>query len=95
VTNASDMQVDVELEVGDQQWLALAIARPHSRATVEDVLDPGASFRFRFRASGVPGGTVVVSREQLQGAGWRFEIPASVVHRLIQGGATATSPDGP
>jgi hypothetical protein len=88
VLNPANLLVDVDVSDGSRDgWLPIAIARPREVTTVEDVVDQGDVWRFRFHSTGVEGGEVRVTRAELEAARWRIAIPASVVDRLQRDGA--------
>jgi hypothetical protein len=88
VVNSSDLLVDVDVSDGSGDgWLPIGIARPRDVTTVEDVVDQGDRWHFRFRSTGVEGGEIRVTEEQLEAAGWRVSIPEPVVEQLQRDGA--------
>jgi hypothetical protein len=57
-------------------WLALSTADARSERTVEQVLDQGSTWIFRFGYSGYEE-EVELSRAELERSGWRVQVPDS------------------
>ncbi|MGH8972511.1 MAG: hypothetical protein ACRD0C_04840 [Acidimicrobiia bacterium] len=86
---------NVEVDVGDAErdrWLGLGTATRKASRTFESVIDQGDIWVFRFRYGGVDGGEVVVSRDDLEGNGWRVRVPEQVGTRLTQAGLGPSVP---
>ena len=67
-------------------WIELgSFGRERSR-TVEELVDQGRQWVFRFSYAGVEGGELVVSRDRLVGDGWRITVPPEVTERLRAAG---------
>jgi hypothetical protein len=81
IVNPSDALVDIDASDDGAGWLPLTIAEPRSSVTVRDVVDQGDQWIFRFRVADQPVGQVRRTAEELARAGWRVEIPQSVVDR--------------
>lgn len=76
-----DLHVEVRGGGGDG-WLALATSVRQDTAVVEDVVDVGAVWVFRFSAQGTAAGELRVTREELERDGWRVIVPDRVGERL-------------
>jgi len=89
VDNRSGLSIDVDVAgASGDDWVAVGIARPHGQLDAQDVVDQGGRWIFRFRASGVDGGGVEITRDRLQASRWTIEIPQHVIDALRRGGAT-------
>jgi hypothetical protein len=58
---------------------------------VEQVLDAGDRWVFRFSYGGVDAGEVELSRAVLRAAGWRLSVPPEVAGRLAAAGLTPSA----
>jgi hypothetical protein len=89
-TNTSNYDVVVDVSSSARRsWLPLAVVDAGTTREYRDVLDQGSTWVFRFRAQGVDGGEVAVSRHELAAAGWKLAIPNDVLQRLQAAGAPA------
>lgn len=89
VTIVNETAYDVEVEAGagageDDGWLPLARVDARSTGSAHDVIDQGDVWVFRFRHWGEPVEEMSLTREGLQGEGWRIEVPETVAERLEQ-----------
>lgn len=66
-------------------WLSLATAESHSEKAIEDVLDQGPTWVFRFRYSGYEQ-ELRVARAELADSGWRVQVPSDFASALEQRG---------
>jgi hypothetical protein len=73
--------VDVTRKARDG-WLGLTVVEPQSTETVEEVIDQGEVWIFRFDYVGKYGEEVEISRRELEGRGWTIEVPQSFEQRL-------------
>ncbi|MET0420817.1 MAG: hypothetical protein ABW073_03860 [Acidimicrobiia bacterium] len=90
VQNRSDLLIDTDVSDGTGDgWLPISIADPHGTTKTEEIIDQGDTWRFRFRAAGLDGGTISMSRAELEQANWTVTIPESAVAKLHQEGATS------
>jgi len=62
-------------------WLNLATTDAHSESTVQEVIDQGDTWVFRFGYSGYEE-QVEVARAELAEAGWRVQVPDSFAAAL-------------
>lgn len=84
----------VEIDVRGAQepgWLSLGSVWRDSTQTVEDVLDQGDQWIFRFRYGGEEAGELVLSRAQLRDEGWRVTVPSEVGDGLAREGFPASA----
>jgi hypothetical protein len=83
IANPTLYQVDVDVTGADRSgWLPLGSVRRESEQTVQDVIDPGQQWVFRFRYGGRDAGELTLSRDDLRAAGWRITVPQAVGDRL-------------
>ena len=85
VTIVNETAYDVEVEVGTAEgdvWLPLARVEARSTGSAREVIDQGDVWVFRFRHWGEPVEEMSLTREGLQGEGWRIEVPETVAERL-------------
>jgi hypothetical protein len=89
VVNSSELDIVVDIAPArgeGSMWLTL-VESDGTKAT-KDVIDQGSSWVFAFRSQGIDGGELVISRRDLESAGWRVTVPEEVVARLRERGAT-------
>lgn len=87
VVNPGAYQVHVEVSgSGKDGWLDLGAVERESTKTLEELIDQGHTWLFRFSYGGVPAGETVVVRSALKRDGWRITVPAEVTERLRQTG---------
>jgi hypothetical protein len=67
-------------------WLPLGIAKRMGQTPVEQVIDMGPKWVFRFDYLDEVRGGLTLSRSQLLQADWKVEIPAAIGQRLKQEG---------
>jgi hypothetical protein len=87
ITIANPTAYDVHVDVTGQDrdgWLPIAIVEARSEDVVQDVIDQGEVWIFRFEHFGDPIEEVHLTRGELERNGWRVEIPAEVGERLQQ-----------
>jgi len=73
--------IDVTSKVGDG-WLLLTSVEPHSTTGVEEVIDQGEKWIFRFDYVGKYDQEVEISRRELAQNDWTIEVPQSFEQRL-------------
>ena len=77
VANPTDYTAHVSISgEADDGWILLTTVHAGGDTTVEQVIDQGSRWTFRFRYSGHTE-EVEVPRADLESAGWRVEVPAS------------------
>jgi hypothetical protein len=83
IMNSTDYDIHVDVTgSGTDGWLPLAIVEHGSEKTVHEVIDQGARWTFRFLHEGDRVGEISVARSELEGDGWRVEIPAEIGEQL-------------
>jgi hypothetical protein len=85
------INVDVKAPDGDG-WSGLGTVRRETTKTVEQVVDQGPAWNFRFSYGGELGGEMTVGRPQLAADGWRVTVPPDVGDRLRQAGLRPSAP---
>jgi hypothetical protein len=73
--------IDVTGEAGDG-WLLVTSVEPQSTTVVEEVIDQGEKWNFRFDYVGRYDQEVEISRRELEQNGWTIEVPQSFEQRL-------------
>ncbi len=73
--------IDVTGEAGDG-WLLVTSVEPQSTTVVEEVIDQGEKWNFRFDYVGRYHQEVEISRRELEQNGWTIEVPQSFEQRL-------------
>jgi len=69
--------VEVRGKAGDGS-LDLGTAQPKSDLKVDEVLDMGSTWTFRFRRPNGPAREITLSREALRSAGWTVSVPSDL-----------------
>jgi hypothetical protein len=89
--NPTAYALDIEVSPGtDTGWTSAGSVRQQSTTDVQEVLDQGDVWLFRFDSQGESGGQLRMSRTELEAAGWRIVIPTDVGLRLAAAGAPPT-----
>jgi hypothetical protein len=89
--NPTVYALDIEVSPGTGTgWTSAGSVRQQSTAVVQEVVDQGDVWRFRFDSQGETGGEVRLTRAELEASGWRVAIPEEVGSRLAQAGAPPT-----
>jgi hypothetical protein len=82
IDNPTDFAANVGVTGGERDgWLDLGTAESHSERTVEQVIDQGSTWIFRFSYSGYEE-EVELSRDGLERSGWRVQVPESFATAL-------------
>lgn len=84
----------VEIDVGrpdGSRWIGLGRVGREKTQTFQSVIDPGDEWMFRFAYGGIGRGDVVVSRAELERAGWKLTVPEEFAERMR---AAGVSPSG-
>ena len=93
VDNPLVYKVNVQVRPGDGDgWSGLGTVRRETSKTVEEVVDQGPTWTFRFTYGGQLGGEMTVSRSELRADGWRILVPPDVGDRLRQAGLRPSAP---
>ncbi len=83
--------IDVEVTGARRDgWLPLVRAERGTTTLVEDVIEQGDVWIFRFQSQGREAGELRLDRDELIRAGWTVRIPTSVGERLALSGAPPT-----
>ena len=89
--NPTDYALAIEVRPdGDPAWTSAGSVAQRSTGVVEEVVDQGEVWVFRFDSQGHTGGELRLTRAELEQSGWRVEIPRDVGARLAQHGAPPT-----
>ena len=83
------LNVEVKPETGTA-WSSAGFVPRQSTTVVEEIPDQGDVWIFRFDGQGRHGGELRRTRVELEGDGWRVEIPDEVGERLAAAGAHPT-----
>jgi hypothetical protein len=86
IVNPTPYNVAVEARADDHGWVLIGVAARNATTTVEQVLDRGDHWTFRFSGQGRAAGSFTAARAELAEASWRLEVPASVGDRLAAAG---------
>lgn len=85
VENPTRYDIDVEVAgVAQGRWLPLGLVLNGGSTTVEEVIDQGERWIFRFHFAGVEGGRHSLERNQLVRDRWRVVIPPQIEERFMQ-----------
>ena len=90
VTNPTVYELGVEVSGPDSGWVPIGTVDREATLTVNHVYDEGATWRIRFSGQGVDGGSMQMSRTDLESNGWQVTVPDAVNNQLTNGGATAS-----
>ncbi len=89
--NPTVYALDIEVSPGTETgWTSAGSVRQLSTADVQEVVDQGDVWLFRFDSQGQTGGTLQLTRSELEGSGWHVAIPSEVGTRLAAAGAPPT-----
>ncbi len=93
VDNPLVYKVNVDVKAHDGGgWSGLGTVRRETSKTVEQVVDQGPTWIFRFTYGGEFGGQMTVSRSELRAGGWRVTVPPEVGDRLREAGLRPSAP---
>ncbi|MDQ3662677.1 MAG: hypothetical protein M3454_16805 [Actinomycetota bacterium] len=85
VAIVNDTEYSANIDVTDETrdgWLLLTSVEPESTTTVEEVIDQGETWIFRFDYIGKYEEEVEISRRELERGDWTIEVPESFEQRL-------------
>ena len=85
-----EVEVDVD-DPGRSGVVAFGAVRREKSRTVEELIDQGRRWVFRFSYGGVDAGQLVLSDGDMERAGWRVTIPPEVGH-FLEGSGIPPSP---
>ncbi len=89
--NPTVYALDIEVSPGTGTgWTSAGSVAQQSTAVVEEVIDQGDVWLFRFDSQAASGGELRLTRAELEASGWRVAIPAEVGQRLADAGAPPT-----
>ena len=84
-----DLQVSVTNSHRDG-WMELSTARAQASTDVNQVVDQGSTWTFRFSGQGVDAGDLTLNRAALAQSNWRVTVPDAVSQRLANAHAPST-----
>jgi hypothetical protein len=91
IDNPTDYALAIEVRpAGDPAWTSAGSVAQRSTGVVEEVVDQGEVWVFRFDSQGHTGGELQLTRAELEQSGWRVEVPHEVGTRLARKGAQPT-----
>ena len=85
VTIVNDTEYSANIDVTGKAgggWLLVTSVEPQSTTVVEEVIDQGEKWIFRFDYVGKYDQEVEISRRELEQDGWTIEVPQSFEQRL-------------
>jgi hypothetical protein len=83
IVNDTDYSANVDVSGKTRNgWLGLTAVQPDSTTTVENVIDQGDVWIFRFDYGGKYDEEVEISRDELEENNWTIEVPGSFEQRL-------------
>lgn len=87
VVNDTEYNVNVEVTgAAHDGWLDLGAVSRGRTQTLEQIVDQGGRWSFRFSYAGVAAGDLSLDRSGLAAQGWRVTIPPQVGERLKAAG---------
>lgn len=88
IKNGSEFDINVEAtNASHDGWTPVGIALAHADTEINDIVDEGDVWIFRFTSQGRDAGELRVARSDLEANDWALSVPASVVQRLRDAGA--------
>jgi hypothetical protein len=84
-----DLQVSVTNGHGNG-WMELTTAKAQASTDINQVVDQGGTWTFRFSGQGIDGGELTLSRSALAQSSWRVTVPDAVSQRLAGAHAPTT-----
>ncbi len=92
VINPSVYQVNLEVADAERAgWLDLGAVESESTTTLEETIDQGKQWVFRFSYGGVQAGETTIARSELKANGWKLTIPSEVGERLRDAGVAPSA----
>jgi hypothetical protein len=92
VENSTVYQIDVDVTGAARDgWLDLGTLGRESTRTMEEIVDQGSQWSFRFSHAGAPAGELTVGRGALRSRGWKVTVPPEVTDRLDAAGFGASA----
>jgi hypothetical protein len=83
-----------EVDVGrpdGSRWIGLGHVGREETHAFRSVIDPGDEWAFRFACGGIGRGEVVVSRAELERAGWKLAIPDEFAEQMRAAGESPSA----
>ncbi len=89
--NPTEYALSIEVSPGTgTDWTSAGFVAQRATAVVEEVIDQGDVWVFRFHGQGEPGGELRLTRAELEASNWKVIVPAEVGRRLAEAGAPPT-----
>ena len=86
--NPTDYALDVEVSSGTGRgWTPAGHVDQRATGVVNDVVDQGDVWLFRFNSQGATSGELRLTRAELVASGWTVDVPADVGRQLAEAGA--------
>ena len=88
VDNSTRYDLSIAVRSGESDSsMAVGSARRSATTTFREVIDQGDAWTFQFSAQGEVGGEVRIAKADLEKAGWKLTVPATVSEDLQAKGA--------
>ena len=78
LVNETGYPANVDVRGSEGGWLNLATVSAESSKEIEQVIDQGATWTFRFSYGGHDPLEIEITRADLVAAGWRVEVPSEL-----------------
>ena len=92
VTNATSYGIDVQVTNPQRDgWIDLGGYPPLTTRAVDQVVDQGPNWVFRFTYGGDDIGQIAMTKAELKRANWQVTIPAELGERLVAVGRPASA----
>ena len=89
--NPTEYTLAIEVRAAtDSAWTSAGSVAEKSTGVVEEVVDQGDVWVFRFDSQGHTGGELQLTRSELEDSGWTVAVPHEVGTRLAERGAPPT-----
>lgn len=82
VVNPYEYSFHVEVGDGRSGWLNLGGVTRNGENSMEEVIDMGSTWHFRFRFSDQEEEEITIARDELQARRWRIDVPEAISKRL-------------
>lgn len=87
ISNPHPWHVEIDVDGPDRSgWIGLGGQGRETTQTYQSVIDHGTEWVFRFTHGGIARGELVLSRAQLDEAGWKVTVPEEFAQRLRASG---------
>lgn len=84
--NPSEYGFSVDVSDGRSGWLSLGEVKRESEDVIEEVIDMGKVWVFRFSFHGRFEEQITIDRTKLRAEGWRVSVPETLIGRLRASG---------